>query len=97
MPAPWERGDRRMPLRPPVNHHKPWQEFLHKRRDFALRFFLDPPSQLAHRIYEGYAPEDIERLKRGIRNTLGCNSEKLYLKDSACADIEKMVFAALVG
>jgi hypothetical protein len=69
-----------------------WKKFLSDRWTglLLLRYFLEPPPLLQQRMHEGYTPEELERLKRGIKNTLA-GKKGTFIRQQTREDIEKRV------
>jgi len=59
----------------------PWVSFLRNHYAFLARFFLDPPNHLKQRMYEGYVPAELEKLKAGVRDALECNFANDWLRN----------------
>ncbi len=57
----------------------PWVTFLRKHYAFLARFFLDPPKALKQRMYEGYPPAELDKLRAGLRDALECNFANEWL------------------
>ena len=65
-----------------MDPNEPWTTFLNNRYAFLARFFLFPPNNLQQRMYAGYTPAELDKLKTGLMAALQSNFANDWLSDN---------------